>query len=143
MAKITTETQVRVRYGETDQMGVVYHGNYAQYFEIARIEWLEALGFSYKKMEFDGIMLPVVSLSTQFKNPAKFDDVLTIKTSLKKVPTVKIEFEYELFNEQGVLLTTGNTILVFVSAKTRRPIKCPDVMLKKIENYISSIKDTP
>lgn len=143
MEKITTETQVRVRYGETDQMGIVYHGNYAQYFEIARLEWLEELGFSYKKMEDEGVMLPVVSLSTKFKDSAKFDDVLTIKTTLKKVPVVKIEFEYELFNEQGVLLTTGETILVFVSAKTRRPIKCPDNMLKKIESYVSSITERP
>jgi len=75
MIKITTETKVRVRYGETDQMGVVYHGNYAQYFEIARIEWLEQLGFSYKKMEEQGVMLPVVSLNTEFKKPAMFDEI--------------------------------------------------------------------
>lgn len=143
MVKITTETQVKVRYGETDQMGVVYHGNYAQYFEIARLEWLEALGFSYKKMEEEGIMLPVVALSTQFKNPANFDDILTIKTRLVRSPSVKIEFEYELYNDKGKLLTTGDTVLVFVSAKTRRPIKCPDDMLKRIESYSSEITDTP
>jgi len=78
MTKITTETKIQVRYGETDQMGVVYHGNYAQYFEIARLTWLEELGFSYKKMEENGIMLPVVSLHTEFKKSAKFDDILTI-----------------------------------------------------------------
>jgi len=143
MKKIITETKVRVRYGETDQMGVVYHGNYAQYFEVARIEWLEALGFSYKKMELEGVMLPVISLHTEFKGSAKFDDVLTIKTSLKNTPNVKIEFDYQLYNEQGVLLTTGSTVLAFISAKTRRIIRCPEAMLKSIENYFSSAKETP
>ena len=143
MIENTTKTQVRVRYGETDQMGIVYHGNYAQYFEIARIEWLEELGFSYRKMEENGVMLPVVALSTQFKSSAVFDDILTITTRLKRIPTVKIEFEYEIHNDKGVLLTTGDTVLVFVSSKTRRPIKCPDDMLEKIKNYSSSITETP
>lgn len=143
MIKIITKTQVKVRYGETDQMGVVYHGNYAQYFEIARLEWLEALGFSYKKMEENGVMLPVIALSTQFKNSAVFDDILTITTTLKRTPSVKIEFEYEIHNNEDVLLTTGDTVLVFVSSKTRRPIKCPDDMLKKIIGYSSSTTETP
>ena len=136
-------TELRVRYGETDQMGVVYHGNYAQYFEIARIEWLEQLGFSYKKMEDNGVMLPVISLNTQFKNSAFFDDILTIKTRLLSRPSVKIEFDYELYNNNGKLLTTGNTVLVFLSSKTRRPMKCPVEMLNKIDSYSSSITDTP
>lgn len=143
MINITTETNVRVRYGETDQMGVVYHGNYAQYFEIARIEWLEQLGFSYKKMEMEGVMLPVVSLNTQFKKPAVFDDILTIRTRLSRSPSVKIEFDYELFNQKGELLTTGSTILVFVSSETRKPMKCPEDMLKRIKSYSDSIIDTP
>ncbi|WP_010179522.1 acyl-CoA thioesterase [Aquimarina agarilytica] len=136
MTYFSTKTKIRVRYGETDQMGVVYHGNYAQYFEIARIDWLEKLGFSYKKMEEDGVMLPVVALSTNFKRSAFFDDELTITTSLKNAPTAKIEFEYELHNQQGELLTTGSTVLVFVSMKTKRPIKCPERMLEKIESSV-------
>ncbi len=136
MTYFSTKTKIRVRYGETDQMGVVYHGNYAQYFEIARIDWLEKLGFSYKKMEDDGVMLPVVALNTNFKKPAFFDDELTITTMLKNEPTVKIEFEYELHNQQGELLTTGSTVLVFVSMETRKPIKCPDIMLEKIKSYV-------
>ena len=143
MTKITTETKIQVRYGETDQMGVVYHGNYAQYFEIARLTWLEELGFSYKKMEENGIMLPVVSLHTEFKKSAKFDDILTIRTRLRKEPSVKIEFDYELFNAEGELLTTGGTVLVFISKETRRPIKCPEDMLKKINSYSGSITETP
>jgi len=143
MIKITSKTEVKVRYGETDQMGVVYHGNYAQYFEIARINWLEELGFSYKKMEDEGVMLPVIELNTKFKSSAFFDDKLTIITTLKSRPSVKIEFEYELYNEKQELLTTGDTVLVFVSKETRRPIKCPEAMLAKIDSYSSSITETP
>ena len=137
MTYFSTKTNIRVRYGETDQRGVVYHGNYAQYFEIARIDWLEKLGFSYKKMEKDGVMLPVVALSTTFKKSAFFDDELTITTTLRNLPTAKIEFEYELHNQQGELLTTGSTVLVFVSMQTKRPIKCPDVMLEKIKRTVA------
>ena len=142
MTNISSKTQIRVRYGETDQMGVVYHGNYAQYFEIARIDWLDQLGFSYKKMEADGVMLPVVALSTQFKASALFDDELTITTTLKNIPTAKIEFEYELHNQKGQLLTTGSTVLVFVSMISKRPIKCPEAMLKKIQS-LSETTETP
>ena len=142
MTKISSKTQIKVRYGETDQMGVVYHGNYAQYFEIARIDWLEKLGFSYKKLEDNGIMLPVVALNTQFKSSALFDDVLTITTNLTKIPTAKIEFEYELHNQKGELLTFGNTVLVFVSKEFRRPIKCPENMLRKIQSLLE-VTETP
>ena len=90
------EFQVRVRYSETDQMGVVYHGNYAQYFEMGRVEWLRNTGISYKWMEENGVMLPVVSLNMNFKKPARYDDLLRIKTILKSQSSVKIEFDYEL-----------------------------------------------
>ena len=116
------QTKVKVRYGETDQMGVVYHGNYAQYFEIGRIEWLSSLGFSYKEMEAQGIMLPVVVLNISYCKPAFYDEILTIKTTLLKLPKVSIEFEYELYNERDELLTKAYTKLVFVDTKTRLPI---------------------
>jgi acyl-CoA thioester hydrolase len=119
------QTQIRVRYSETDQMGVVYHGNYAPYFEIGRVEWLRNKGISYKSMEENGIMLPVVSLTMNYKKSARYDELLTLKTILKKQTTVKIEFEYELYNESGELLTTGSSILVFVDMKTGRPIAPP------------------
>ncbi|WP_269227310.1 acyl-CoA thioesterase [Flavobacterium eburneipallidum] len=119
------QTQIRVRYSETDQMGVVYHGNYAPYFEIGRVEWLRNKGISYKSMEENGIMLPVVSLTMNYKKSARYDELLTLKTILKKQTTVKIEFEYELYNEGGELLTTGSSILVFVDIKTGRPIAPP------------------
>lgn len=127
------EISIRVRYSETDQMGVVYHGNYAQYFEIGRVEWLRTLGISYKWMEENGIMLPVISLSMNYKISARYDDLLTIKTIMKKLSAVKIEFDYEIHNEQNELLTTGNSILVFVDMKTGRPTQVPDYVLELIE----------
>ena len=119
------QTQFRVRYSETDQMQVVYHGNYAQYFEVGRVEWLRKKGVSYKWMEENGIMLPVVSLTMNYKKPARYDELLTLKTILINQTSVKIEFAYELYNEVGELLTTGNSILVFVDMKTARPIAPP------------------
>jgi acyl-CoA thioester hydrolase len=119
------QTQFRVRYSETDQMRVVYHGNYAQYFEVGRVEWLRNKGISYKWMEENGIMLPVVSLTMNYKKPARYDELLTLKTILINQTSVKIEFAYELYNEVGELLTTGNSILVFVDMKTARPIAPP------------------
>lgn len=124
------EFTVRVRYSETDQMGVVYHGNYAQYFEMGRVEWLRNLGISYKWMEDNGIMLPVVSLSMNYKKPAKYDDLLTVRTIMKKLAGVKIEFDYEIYNEAQELLTTGNSILVFIDMKTGRPTHVPDYVLE-------------
>lgn len=119
------QIQTRVRYAETDQMGVVYHGNYAQYFEMGRVEWLRNLGVSYKWMEENGIMLPVVSLTMNYKKPARYDELLTIKTIFKSLSSVKIEFEYELYNEKDELLTTGSSILVFVDMKSGRPVNAP------------------
>lgn len=116
------QTQFRVRYSETDQMRVVYHGNYVQYFEVGRVEWLRNKGISYKWMEENGIMLPVVSLTMNYKKPARYDELLTLRTILKNRTTVKLEFDYELYNEKKELLTTGNSILVFVDMKTGKPM---------------------
>ncbi|MGB7393761.1 MAG: thioesterase family protein [Pricia sp.] len=123
----------RVRYAETDQMGVVYHGNYAQYLELGRVEWLRGLGFSYKKMEENGIMLPVISLAIDFKKSAVYDDLITVETRLKKPPLVKIEFDYELRNEDGEILAEANTVLAFMDRNTKKPIKCPEEVLMKIK----------
>jgi acyl-CoA thioester hydrolase len=130
------EFTVRVRYAETDQMGVVYHGNYAQYFEMGRVEWLRNLGVSYKWMEENGVMLPVVSLEINFKKPARYDDILRVKTILKSQTSVKIEFDYEIYNEQSQLLTTGYSMLVFVDMKTGRPIVPPKYVSNKINEII-------
>ena len=130
--QIISETQIKVRYAETDQMGVVYHGNYAQYLELARIDWLAKLGVSYKKMEEEGVMLPVYEINLKFKKSAYFDDTITVKTSLKKFPTASIFFSYEIYNQHQELLTIASTTLVFVDHKTRKPITCPDYIKKVI-----------
>lgn len=129
------ETEIRVRYGETDQMGVVYHANYAVYFEIGRTEWLRQFGLSYSGMEAQGIMLPVISLNINYKNSARYDDVLKVKTRLKKMPSASIEFEYELINEDGYLLATGSTVLAFIDMKRNRPTRCPKYLLDKLQKY--------
>lgn len=128
------DLKVRVRYAETDQMGVVYHGNYAQYFEMGRVEWLRNLGVSYKWMEENGVMLPVVTLNMNYKKPARYDDLLTIRTIFKSQTSVKIEFDYEIYNESDELLTTGYSMLVFVNVQTGRPVLAPEYVSEKLKN---------
>ena len=132
MSKLHFDYVLRTRYAETDQMGVVYYGNYPQYLELGRVEWLRSIGFTYKAMEEEGVMMPVVSLQIQYKKPALYDELITIRTTLKELPSTKIEFDYEIFNEKGELLSTANTILVFVDAKTFRPVRCPEKVLRLI-----------
>ena len=111
-------------------MGVVYHGNYAQFFELGRTEWLRSLGVTYKDMETSGIMLPVISINFNFIKSALYDDVLTIHTFLKKKPMVKIEFNYEIKNQDDELICTGSSVLAFMNSKTKRPMRCPDYLLE-------------
>ncbi len=125
-----SSTKTRVRYSETDQMGVVYHGNYAQFFEMGRTEWLRSLGVTYKDMEMNGIILPVVSLNLTFIKSALYDDILTIHTFLKKEPMVKIEFNYEIKNQLDELICTGSSVLAFIDTKNMKPTRCPDYLLK-------------
>jgi len=130
---ITHQTKIKVRYGETDQMGVVYHGNYAHYLEIGRLEWLDSIGVSYKQMEANGIMLPVASMDLKYSKPAFYDDILTIKTTLLKRPTASIEFAYEIHNSSGELLTTAHTKLAFVNMKSNFPTHCPQYILDELQ----------
>jgi acyl-CoA thioester hydrolase len=125
----TDKIDIRVRYAETDQMGVVHHGNYALYLEIARIEWLRKLGISYKKMEETGIGLPVVSLSVKYKKSIQYDDIITVKTTLKKAPSASVEFDYEIVNDLGEILSIANVVLVFVNLQTNRPTRPPKYFL--------------
>ena len=120
-----SETKIRVRYSETDKMGYVYYGNYAQYYEIGRAELMRKMGFPYRKLEDQGIFLPIVSLKVKYIKPALYDDMLTIKTYLKEKPAAKIKFDYEIYNEQGELINKGDTTLVFVDYKTKKPRKAP------------------
>lgn len=124
------QIEVRVRYSETDQMGVVYHGSYIPYFEIGRVEWLRSKGVSYKSLEESGIALPIVSMTINYKKPARYDDLLRVKTTFKKSSSVKIEFDCEIWSEQNELLTTAHFILVFVDMKTGRPMLPPDYIKK-------------
>ncbi len=120
------ETNIRVRYAETDQMDVVYHGNYAQYFEVGRVEAIRQLGLSYKDMEANGVMMPIVELQSKFLRPAHYDDLLTIKTMLRELPADhRIEFHQEVYNEQGKLLTVGRVVLYFLDIKTRAKTTMP------------------
>lgn len=123
MLPFTHETQIRVRYAETDQMGVVWHGNYLQYFEAGRTETLRACGWSYRGLEEAGIMLPLVEAHLAYVRPAKYDDLLTVKTMVREPVTARIRFDYEIRNEADEILVTGHTVLGFVDARTRRPCR--------------------
>ncbi len=127
------DVHLRVRYSETDQMRVVYHGSYIPYFEISRVEWLRSKGISYKSLEDNGIALPIVNMNINYKKPARYDDELIVNTKLKSHSGVKIEFECEIRNQNEELLTNASFILVFVDANTGKPISPPDYILKIME----------
>ena len=131
-----TTHQVRVRYADTDQMNVVYHGNYATYFEVGRTESIRHLGFTYKDMEAMGVIMPVVEWHAKFVRPAHYDDMLTIKTILKELPhDHRVEFFQEVYNEREKLLTTGKAVLYFIDAKTKNKTNMPIQLREKLEPY--------
>lgn len=134
---LAAQTQIRVRYGETDKMGVVYHGNYALYFEIGRTEALRQIGITYNSLEQDGVMMPVVELSTKFIKPAKYDDLLTVKTIFKSMPTVKSVICYEVYNQHNDLVCTGESTLVFVKMATNKICKCPELLANKFSPHFT------
>lgn len=123
---------VRVRYAETDQMGVVYYGNYAQYFEVGRVEFLRERGMSYREMEEDGVMLPVVHLEVNYKKSALYDELLTIETEIVEKPTVKISFNHKIYNKKKELLVTGKVVLVFMEIENRKIKKASSDILKAL-----------
>ncbi|MFZ4260803.1 acyl-CoA thioesterase [Sphingobacterium sp. HJSM2_6] len=127
--------QIRVRYAETDQMGYVYYGNYASYYEEARTEMLRSTGLSYKELEEMGVMLPVVELLCNFIKPGKYDDLITINIYIRQKPSIRIKFEYELSNQDGELLNTGSTQLVFVDMIKNRPCRPPKIFQEKMAPY--------
>lgn len=132
----TSSTQVRVRYAETDQMGVVYHSNYFPYFESARAESIRQLGFTYADMEKMGVIMPVVDVHCRYLRPAVYDDLLTIKTMLKELPLHhKIEFHHEVYNEKEELLAVGKIILYFMEARGMKRTTMPPVLLEKLQSY--------
>ncbi len=131
-----TETHIRVRYAETDQMNVVYYGNYAQYFEVARAESIRNLGYTYKEMEETGVIMPVVEMQTKFLRPAHYDDLLKIKTILRELPVDhKIIFEHEVFNEEKKLLTVGKVILYFVKMDNFERTTMPEALRTALQSF--------
>jgi acyl-CoA thioester hydrolase len=133
-----SNTQIRVRYAETDQMNVVYHGNYAQYFEVGRAEAIRSLGFTYKDLEAMGIIMPIVELTCKFLRPAHYDDLLTIKTMLKELPTNhRIEFHQEVYNQEEKLLTVGKVVLYFIDAATREKTLMPKEWYDAVAAYFT------
>jgi acyl-CoA thioester hydrolase len=131
-------TQIRVRYAETDQMNVVYHGNYAQFFEVGRAESIRHLGFTYKDMEAMGVVMPIVELHSKYIRPAHYDDLLTVKTMLKELPVDhRIEFHQEVYNEAGKLLTIGRVVLYFIHAKTKEKTTMPSQLLNSLQPFFS------
>lgn len=130
------ESIIRVRYAETDRMGYVYYGNYATYFEVGRVETLRALGITYKSLEDEGIMLPVLELQTKYFLPAHYDDELIIKTTIPVMPSVRIKFEYETWRGDQQL-NSAWTELVFVNRQTNKPTKCPDHITDSLKEYFT------
>ncbi|MDP9958070.1 acyl-CoA thioester hydrolase [Epilithonimonas hungarica] len=133
---IHTTNTIRVRYGETDPMRYVYYGNYAEYFEVARVELFRTLGISYDQIEKRGILLPVSEYKIKYLKPGLYDQLLEIHTYVKKVPGVKIEFDYEIYNEDKIKITEASTTLFFLDAETNKIVRCPDFLLDLIkENW--------
>jgi acyl-CoA thioester hydrolase len=130
-----SETQIRVRYAETDQMGYVYYGNYATYYEVARVESLRQLGLSYKDLEEKGVIMPVLENYSKYLVPGRYDELLTVKVIIIKKPGFKIIFNYEIFNEEKVLINTGETKLGFIDTSTGKPRMMPEEMEKAMAEY--------
>lgn len=133
------EIQLRVRYGETDQMGYLYYGNYAQYFEVGRVEMIRSLGLTYKELEdVYGIWLPVMSLEMRFVRPAYYDDLLTVRSELRELPNEYITFHVEVFNEKKKLVNAGRVRLCFFEAKTKKVVHAPEYLLEKLRPYFEA-----
>lgn len=134
----THEVQIRVRYGETDQMGYLYYGNYAEYFEVGRVELIRSLGMSYKALEDEhGIWLPVVSLEMRFVRPAYYDDLLTVRSTLREIPDDHITFHVEILNEQRKLVNAGRVRLCFFDAKDKKVVHAPEYLLEQIRPFFN------
>lgn len=131
---IVASYSFRVRYAEVDSMKFVYYGNYAQYFELGRVELFRTIGISYNEIEKRGIWLPVSEFSVKYIKSARYDDLLTVKTYIRKIPGVRIIFDYELFNEKNELITTASTTLYFFDPERKKIISCPDFLLTLIKD---------
>lgn len=135
----TSTTEIRVRYGETDQMGYLYYGNYALYYEVGRTDAIRSLGLTYKALEEMGVALPVAELHINYYRPAFYDDLITVKTMLKEMPeNSKIQFHTELYNEEGVFLNKGVTTLVFFDIKEKKKTNIPKDLYDRLKPYFTT-----
>jgi acyl-CoA thioester hydrolase len=130
-------TKIRVRYADTDQMGYMYYGNYAEFYEVGRVEMLRSLGLTYKAMEGSGIIMPVTELKCKYIKPALYDEEITVKVIMEAMPSVRIHFRYELFNEKGELINLGETLLVFINQEKNRPCLPPPDFLNKVKVHFN------
>lgn len=134
---IVNETQIRVRYGETDRMGYAYYGNYLLYYEVGRTEMIRELGLTYRQLEDNGTLLPVHSVQIRYMAPATYDDLITVRTILREYPGASITFEYEILNSSGKIINTGSVKLVFVDSKTQRPMRAPKYFLELLDKHFN------
>lgn len=137
---LITETKLRVRYAETDQMGYSYYGNYAKYYEVGRADSMRTLGMTYREMEERGVVMPIATMVSKYIRPARYDDLLTIRTIVKEVPAARMHFFYEVYNEEGVLLNLGETVLAFIKKDTGRPCAAPDWFLEPLRKAFEMSK---
>jgi acyl-CoA thioester hydrolase len=133
----TFKTEIRVRYAETDQMGFVYYGNYATYYEVARVESLRSLGFSYKSLEAQGVLMPVAENKSKFIRPAKYDDLLSIHVVVEHLPVKRMIFKYEIYNEQKKLINLGETVLAFVNKNSGKACEAPDTIINLLNPFFN------
>lgn len=132
---LVSETHYRVRYADTDQMGYMYYGHYARLYEIGRVEALREAGFRYRDMEAGGVMMPVYEMQCRYRRPARYDELLTVRTRLRALPATRIVFDFEVFDEAVALLNTGQVTLVFVRTDNQRPIPAPAALLDCLRAY--------
>ena len=135
MQEITSTTRYRVIYGDTDMMGVMYYGNYGRLYEMGRTEMIRELGMPYVELEEQGIVMPVFSVEAKYRNVLKYDELITIETTLKQLPSARMEFFVKIFNESGSLAHEAKVVLVFLDRKSNRPVRAPERLVKLLENY--------
>ena len=129
---ISFETKIRVEYHHTDQMGVVHHSNYVKFFEVARTEWLRANGLTYAEMERRGVMMPIVDVAVKYRNPALYDELLSVTAFVDEAPMARMTFRYEVRGEDGRDIASGSTTLGFIDKETRRPVRAPKWLLEVV-----------
>lgn len=134
---ISHDTQIRVLYRDTDKMGVVYHANYIAFYEAARTEMFRAIGLPYTELEAQGIVMPIVEVESMYKAPAFYDQLLTVRATLKELPVVRCSIEYEVYDEQGKLLNTGKTVLGYVNVERQRPCRAPKEFIDELQKYFN------